>query len=237
MADPHGVDHEWIIAPPLAAAGVDLAWCERAAQAARGGGPGARPGVGGEHVFRGHAAVGHQGVEPAHLRTRRRGQVVLADGPRVGAAHQRDGRPGKHPGHAGAQAPRRCHGRARLRHRRPRDRGLCRRAQPGVDQPHRQRHRRDGRRRHAAGRDAGRGQAKSWSRSATPALACHRRWPPARSTPSTRPRTSGRAPGSVSTSPSASWWSGTAARSASIPGPARRCCASACRRGRPRIPR
>ncbi|MDR3034466.1 MAG: cyclic nucleotide-binding domain-containing protein [Kitasatospora sp.] len=28
----HGVDHEWIIAAPLAAAGVDLAWCERAAQ-------------------------------------------------------------------------------------------------------------------------------------------------------------------------------------------------------------
>src|SRR5215831_8583373 len=32
----HGVDHEWIIAPPLAAAGVDLAWCERAAQALDG---------------------------------------------------------------------------------------------------------------------------------------------------------------------------------------------------------
>jgi signal transduction histidine kinase len=27
----HGVVHDWIIAPPLAAAGVDLAWCERAA--------------------------------------------------------------------------------------------------------------------------------------------------------------------------------------------------------------
>ena len=29
----HGVAHEWAIAPPLAAAGVDLAWCERAAMA------------------------------------------------------------------------------------------------------------------------------------------------------------------------------------------------------------
>ena len=27
----HGVEREWIIAPPLAAAGVDVAWCERAA--------------------------------------------------------------------------------------------------------------------------------------------------------------------------------------------------------------
>lgn len=26
----HGVDREWVIAPPLAAAGADLAWCERA---------------------------------------------------------------------------------------------------------------------------------------------------------------------------------------------------------------
>ena len=32
----HGVDHEWIIAPPLAAAGVDPDWCERAAQALDG---------------------------------------------------------------------------------------------------------------------------------------------------------------------------------------------------------
>ena len=28
----HGVDREWAIAPPLAAAGIDLAWCERAGQ-------------------------------------------------------------------------------------------------------------------------------------------------------------------------------------------------------------
>jgi signal transduction histidine kinase len=27
----HGVERDWIIAPPLAAAGVDVAWCERAA--------------------------------------------------------------------------------------------------------------------------------------------------------------------------------------------------------------
>jgi signal transduction histidine kinase len=39
----HGVGHEWIIAPALAAAGVDVAWCERAAQAL--GGPALEPGL------------------------------------------------------------------------------------------------------------------------------------------------------------------------------------------------
>jgi signal transduction histidine kinase len=32
----HGVTREWIVAPPLAAAGVDLAWCERAATVLEG---------------------------------------------------------------------------------------------------------------------------------------------------------------------------------------------------------
>jgi signal transduction histidine kinase len=38
----HGVEREWIIAPPLAAAGVDIAWCERAATVLEGSplGPG-----------------------------------------------------------------------------------------------------------------------------------------------------------------------------------------------------
>src|SRR5437899_1229210 len=27
----HGVDRDWVIAPPLAAGGADLPWCERAA--------------------------------------------------------------------------------------------------------------------------------------------------------------------------------------------------------------
>ena len=84
-----------------------------------GTGPGAGPGVGGEHVLRHHAAVRDQGVEQAYLRARRRRQVLLADGPRIDAAHRRDGRPREHAGHARAQAPRRGHGRARLRPRRP----------------------------------------------------------------------------------------------------------------------
>ncbi len=32
----HGIDRDWIIAPPLAAAGIDVAWCERAASVLEG---------------------------------------------------------------------------------------------------------------------------------------------------------------------------------------------------------
>jgi len=39
----HGVEREWIIAPPLAAAGVDLDWCERAAAVLAG--PALEPGL------------------------------------------------------------------------------------------------------------------------------------------------------------------------------------------------
>jgi signal transduction histidine kinase len=39
----HGVAHEWTIAPPLAAAGADLAWCERAATVLEG--PALPPGM------------------------------------------------------------------------------------------------------------------------------------------------------------------------------------------------
>ena len=33
----HGVERDWVIAQPLAAAGVDVAWCERAAAGSSGG--------------------------------------------------------------------------------------------------------------------------------------------------------------------------------------------------------
>jgi signal transduction histidine kinase len=39
----HGIEREWTIAPPLVAAGVDVAWCERAAMAVSG--PGLQPGL------------------------------------------------------------------------------------------------------------------------------------------------------------------------------------------------
>ena len=74
------------IAPPLAAAGVDVDWCERAAAVLDGTALRAGAGVGGEHVLGGHAAGRGEGVDPADLRARRRGQVLLADGPGVDAA-------------------------------------------------------------------------------------------------------------------------------------------------------
>ena len=39
----HNVDREWVIAPPLVAAGVDIAWCERAAEVLDG--PALGPGL------------------------------------------------------------------------------------------------------------------------------------------------------------------------------------------------
>ncbi len=103
----HGVAREWAIAPPLAAAGVDLAWCERAAAVLEG--PALEPGL--EWVASTFSAAtpagGGEGVDPAHLRAGRRGQVLLADGPRLAAADRRDGRPREHAGDARAQAPRR----------------------------------------------------------------------------------------------------------------------------------
>ena len=75
-------------------------------------GAGTGPGVGGEHVVRRHAAVGDEGVDPAHLRARRRHQVVLADGPGLDAADRCDRWHRERPGDARAQAPRRHHGRA-----------------------------------------------------------------------------------------------------------------------------
>ena len=36
----HGVDHDWVIGPVLAAAGADVAWCDEVAGDAAGGRPG-----------------------------------------------------------------------------------------------------------------------------------------------------------------------------------------------------
>ena len=162
---------------------------------ARRAGAGARPGVGGEHALRGRAAVGDQGVEPAHLRAGRRGQVVLADGPRVDAAHRRDRGPGEHAGDARAQAPRRRHAScATTAPTSPRSTPMpasSTRCGPTSSTTRSTRWAARAR----SGSDPGRRRARSWSRSATPARACHRTWPPARSTPSTRPRTSGKGTG------------------------------------------
>ena len=118
----------------------------------------------------------------------------------------------------GHKLRRRHHRRARLRRRPAADRGDRRRAQPGVDQPHRQRRRRDGRR---AARCASRPAPTSRRRRRRdrrhrPGHAARGRRP-TRSSRSSRPRTSARAPASASTSPAASSSSATAARSPSSP--------------------
>ena len=51
--DDHGVDREWVIAPALAAAGVDVDWCDRAATViGDGSGAAGRAGVGGQRASR-----------------------------------------------------------------------------------------------------------------------------------------------------------------------------------------
>ena len=46
----HGVERDWLIAPPLARPGVDVAWCERVAEVLGDGDARAGAGVGGEHA-------------------------------------------------------------------------------------------------------------------------------------------------------------------------------------------
>ena len=135
------------LASTLAAAGVDAAWCERAADLLPGGGPRARPRVGRRHPLASARCSPSCARHRPGLRARRRGALVHADGPRGAPARRRRRGPREHAGDAPPQAR---HGVEVVREYDadlPRDRRLRRRAQPGVDEPHRQRRRRDGRRR------------------------------------------------------------------------------------------
>ena len=144
-------------------------------------------------------------------------RIDVTDGPR------------EHAGDARPQAPRRRHRGARLRRRRAADRGVRRRAQPGVDQPRRQRRRRDGRRRHAAGRHPARRRRRRRRGRRHRAPACRREVAARAFEAFFTTKDVDAAPGSASTSPGASWSSGTTARSRSTPGPATPSCGSACR--------
>ena len=200
----HGVDHEWAIAPPLAAAGIDLAWCERAGQLLEGAA--LEPGLewvastfsvasllsdikeSSRRISELVAAVkSYSHMDRASLQ-----RISVTDGLestlvmlghklRGGVTVVRD---------YGADVPEIEAYPGELNQVWT---NLIDNAIDAMD---------------GAGtlRITTRAEGNEvWSRSVTPALACHRRWPPAHSMPSTRPRTSGRAPGSVSTSPSASW--------------------------------
>ena len=77
VADPPGVERAWTIAPPLAAAGADPAWCARAAAVLEG--PALQPGLEWVASVLGHRPAGRgEGVDPAHLRAGRRRPLLLA---------------------------------------------------------------------------------------------------------------------------------------------------------------
>ena len=211
-----GVDEPWQMAPLFASAGADEAWFEACESVVGSEALGASTAMGVvDHQCIG-AAVGVDRHDEPHHTSRRRREVVLADGPRRHATHRHPRWDREHAGDAGPEARRGVEverdfgaGRAVLR-------CLCRRAQPGVDQPHRQRHRRDGRTRDTAGCRRASTAPTSSSTSPTAATACLPTSRRASSNRSSPRKTSARAPGSASTSPDESSSSATAARSPSI---------------------
>ncbi len=108
----HDVESGWRIAPPLAAAGVDTAWCDRGGSGARARHPRARARVGGKHAREPGVARGDEGIDLAHLRAHRRSEVVLADGPADTADHRCHRGNREHRCDAAEQARHRHHRRA-----------------------------------------------------------------------------------------------------------------------------
>ena len=165
------VDDAWTLAGPLAAAGVDVAWCRRAAAELDGpalapaldwvaaSGPGPDPADGGE------------GLRTPDLRARRRRPVLLPDGPLLDAADRHRRRAGQHVGDARPPAAGRGQRGPGLRRRRADHPGVRGRAEPGLDQPDRQRDRRHGRPRHAADSRPSWTASTWWSGSPTPGRA------------------------------------------------------------------
>ena len=102
--DAHGVDDGWRIAPALAAAGVDVAWCQRVADVLDRRPPRSRPRVDGGHAVTRRPAAGGQGVDRAGVGAGGRGEVVLPARPGVVAAHRRHRGHREHAGDARSQA-------------------------------------------------------------------------------------------------------------------------------------
>ena len=142
----HGVGAAWKIAPALAVAGVDTAWCERAAQILDGA---LEPGLEWVATTLREPSAAHRDEEldEPRVRAHRRSQVVLADGPTVDADGGRDRGHREHTRDVASQARPRL-GRAELRRRRSPSLREPRRPESGLDHPHRQRDRCHGRHRH-----------------------------------------------------------------------------------------
>ena len=211
----HGVERDWLRGATAGGRGGDVAWCERVVEVL-GEGDALEPGL--EWVASTRSAMTTLLGRGARTSTRRISELVAAVrsySQLDRASLQRDRRhrgAREHAGDAGATG---CgdgvDGGARLRRRRTARSRPSRRAEPGLDEPHRQRRRRDGRPRDAAG-DAPAVDGHGWVGGGrpTPARGCRTRCGPTRSSRSTRPRRSARAPVWASTSRAGSWSSGTA---------------------------
>ena len=202
--EPTTSTNAWRIAPALAAAGVDVEWCERAAGVLDGAT--LEPGLSGSRArspparcsARSKDSTGrisalvdavksYSQLDRASLQVDRRHRGDREHAGDARATSCSDGSPS-----SATSAPT------------SRDRGQPRRAQPGVDEPHRQRHRRDGRERHAAHLDGVDGDDLVVEIGDTGAGHAARRRRRRASSRSSRPRTSARAPASASTSRAAS---------------------------------
>ena len=145
-----GVDEPWRVAEPLAAAGIDDAWLT-AGQRARGPGDRRRGALGGRVADRARPRRRSARLGVAHGRPRHGDQVLRLPGPRRRWCRSTSTKASKTTlivlghklKHTSIDVVKRLRPRAAAAHR------ARLRAQPGVDEHHRQRDRRDGRERHA----------------------------------------------------------------------------------------
>ncbi len=166
-----------------------------------GTGAGAGPGVDGEHLVGRPAAGGDEGVDPAHLDADRRGQVLLADGSGVDAAHRRSPRASRAPWSCSAissatASPWYATTAPASRRSRPTSPSSTRYGPTSSKTPWKR-----WTAKACSGCPPAPRRTMSSSTSATPARGCHRRWPRAHSRPSSPPRSPARAPASAWTSP------------------------------------
>ena len=151
--DGRGVDHAWQIAPLFASVGADRAWFEECESVV--GSAAVSPAMQwmASTIEAATIALGADGYDEPHQSSRGGREVVLPDGPRCTPTHRHPRRDRKHTRDARAEALGYRRGTV-LRHRSPDSRGVRRRVEPSVDEPHRQRDRRDGWTRNPSGRNA-----------------------------------------------------------------------------------
>ena len=186
------------LASGLVEAGVDCAALDEARRKVPGRGSSARSGARRIVGRRRKADAGNRSQHRANFRTGARHQGIFLHGPGARAGGRRASRHREHPDHARVPAQARRGGEARVRHFPAPHLRARQRIEPGLDQPDRQRHRRDGRQ--------GRTDRANFPRPRFVLGRNHRQRPrhsrrrasPASSSRSLRPRASAKAPESVS---------------------------------------